>query len=115
MSKSHVATQLSRQAVRAITAWRTADDARLPTAHHFDRIAALGAEASFHPCGSGEAALFMLGALNGLADHLDDEKGRMASRLIESVAAFLEATTGTDRGAFAGWSLEERKAEALAA
>ncbi|KQT48771.1 hypothetical protein ASG43_07910 [Aureimonas sp. Leaf454] len=111
MTKSHVATQLSRQAVRAINEWRAADAANMPTAEHHDRIAALGAEASFHPAGSPEAALFMLGVLNGLAEHLDDVQGRTASRLIEHVAAFLEATTGADRGALAGWSLEARTAD----
>lgn len=107
LSQSHVATQLARQAARAIEAWRAADAAGTPTGTQADRIAALQGEVSFHPAGGGEAALFQLGALSALIDANMDAGAdfRAAERLIGELVRYVEASTGVGRGVLGGYCL----------
>lgn len=110
-SAAHVATQLARQAHRAIQAWDMADEAmdHARTALHADRLDALCKEVSWHPCGSPEAALFQLCVVSALADDLrclardggDEVKAEQVyastQRLLGSVMRWIEKSTGVRR------------------
>ena len=96
----HVSKQLARQASRSIAAWRRADAAGMPTEAHTDRLAALGAEVQFHPCGSPEGVLFQFAVLEGAVacaierGDLPDSDARMIDRLFANVRHFIEDSTG---------------------
>lgn len=107
----HVSKQLARQASLAIAAYRRADAVGQPTAPHTDRLAALGAEVSFHPCGSPEGALFQLCAAWGAVKcaiergDLPEDDERHLDRLFGNVLRYMEDTGGVSSAAlgFAGW------------
>lgn len=110
---AHVATQLTRQAHRTISAINgTWPGGSHPEALD-DRRKALEQEVSWHPCGSPEAALFKLCVALSVADDLRD-MGAVAGvneyrlntayssieRLIGSVIRYVEQTTGVQRNDF---------------
>lgn len=115
-NKSHVSKQLARQASRAIAAYRHADATRAPTVPHADRLSALSGEASFHPCGSQEGAVFQLCAAWGQAANAieagdpTDADLRCLNRLFGNVLCYLEegGASAADLG-FAGFYFWEEK------
>lgn len=111
-AQSHVATQLARQAAKAVKAWRAADAEGSSPTVHMDRIVALQGEVAFHPAGGGEAAQFQLGALYVLLESAIHDEGqlRAAERLVEQLTRFIETTTGVGRGVFGGYCLPEAPA-----
>lgn len=116
MTKSqHVSKQLARQASRAIAAYHLADATGAPTAPHTDRLAALGAEVSFHPCGTPEGAVFQLCAAWGGVrcaierGDLPEDDERHLDRLFANVLRYIEDTGGVSAAAmgFAGFYFVE--------
>jgi hypothetical protein len=97
---SHVATQLARQAKKAVDAFHAADEARTYTGGHIDRLVALQHEVSYHPAGSGEGALFQLAALQNIIERHSDDNApwRAAERLLAHLVAYVEEASGADRG-----------------
>jgi hypothetical protein len=105
---AHVATQLVRQFHRTMLA----QDA-LKFGNEFealgDRMQALQDEVTWHPCGSPQAALFMLGVASSLADdlryagthgkpvHEIESTYRAIDRLLDSLTAYIEHTSGVQR------------------
>lgn len=104
ITNANVATQLARQAGRAIESWRQLTDTHADADDAVDRLTALEAEVTFHPIGGGEAALFQMGVLSSLIVFIEDEsKARAADRLIENLTSYLEKTSGVDRGTLGGY------------
>lgn len=104
---AHVATQLTRQFHRTMV-----KQDELKFGDEFDalgdRLQALQDELTWHPCGSPQAALFMLGVAWSLADDLRHagEHGarikvestyRAIDRLLDSLMAYVEHTSGVKR------------------
>lgn len=104
----HVATQLVRQHHRAAKAHDVAEAAGDENAArvHSDRIDALANEASFHPAGSPEAALYLAQILRADLDIINREDMsyedaaslRRAERLATTLVQWIEQTSGIDRG-----------------
>lgn len=101
---AHVATQLTRQFHRTLVAhdglkFGAAQDAME------DRMYALQAELTWHPCGTPQAALFMLGVASSLTDNLRhpgsalnmEQTHRAIDRLLDSLTAYVERTSGVQR------------------
>lgn len=105
---AHVATQLVRQFHRTLVAhdglkFGAAQDAME------DRLYALQAELTWHPCGSPQAALFMLGVVSSLTDLMRydgthdgsalkiEQNYRAIDRLLDSLTAYVERTSGVRR------------------
>jgi hypothetical protein len=98
---SHVAAQLGRQAKKAVDAFHAADAVQASTTEHIDRLVALQHEVSFHPAGCGEGALFQLAALQNIIERHTDNNApwRAAERLLAHLVAYVEESSGADRGA----------------
>lgn len=71
-----------------------------------DRLAALEAEAEFHPSGDGAGMLLKLGVLNLVVENLPfdpdtntEKQFRRIGRLVEQLKSDIEMLTGADAGA----------------